>query len=280
MSSVALLMPGGFARQRVGHFHLPAARFRPALVHAQQHVRPIARFRAARAGVDAQDAVVFVVRAVEKTLQFQVLELFGELVQVASPVPSRTWAGPPRVRLRQFQHRLEILELLFRLEQRLDFFAERNWPRQSASAPARGCSRNCPPPSERPARPGVFARPGRQRNLRKCVSFSATVSNCPLMTSNISPQSSRNPPPNPEFIAARQDGGEWTAALRNLEGANWRDGVASKAKNCGNFVAYCRFLSASVASHHGGGRGKARMARDAGGVTAATPYRTLKCAYS
>jgi hypothetical protein len=42
---------------------------------------------------------------------------------------------------------------------------------------------------------------GRQRNLRRCVSFSATVSNWPLMTSNISGQFKRKQAGNPDLIA-------------------------------------------------------------------------------
>ena len=73
---------GDFARECVRHFHLPPAPLAPALVHAQEHVRPVARFGAAGPGVDAEDAVVFVVRAAEQYREFQrveVLRKFGEV---------------------------------------------------------------------------------------------------------------------------------------------------------------------------------------------------------
>ena len=57
-----------FARQRVFDLHLPAARLRPALIHPHQHAGPVAGLRAAGAGVDAQNAIVAVVRAIEKNL--------------------------------------------------------------------------------------------------------------------------------------------------------------------------------------------------------------------
>jgi len=65
------LEPRAFAGQRVGDFHLPAAAFGPALVHARQHLGPILRFSPAGAGVDAEDAIAFVVRAVEENLQLE-----------------------------------------------------------------------------------------------------------------------------------------------------------------------------------------------------------------
>ena len=115
---------GGFARQRVGDIDLPAARLGPALVHAQEHARPIARFGAARARVDAQDAVALVVRAVEEYLQLQGVQLLEEPGQVPLEFLSRFWPGPVPARPAQLDHHAEIVELLFRLEQRLDLVAE------------------------------------------------------------------------------------------------------------------------------------------------------------
>ena len=76
-------MPGGFARQHVGDLHLPAARLGPALIHAHEHVRPVARLGAAGPGVDAEDAVALVVRPVEEDLQLQRIELLEEPGTVA-----------------------------------------------------------------------------------------------------------------------------------------------------------------------------------------------------
>src|SRR6185369_17976707 len=74
---------GSFARQRISDVHFPAARFAPALVHAQQHTRPIAGFGPTRAGVDAHDAIVLVVWPAEKNFQFKRVEFLGETRQVA-----------------------------------------------------------------------------------------------------------------------------------------------------------------------------------------------------
>src|ERR1041385_5593843 len=73
---------GGFALQDVADLELPTARFRPALVHAEQHVRPIARFSAAGAGVDAQNAIARVVRSIQKDLEFEGLEPLEEFRDV------------------------------------------------------------------------------------------------------------------------------------------------------------------------------------------------------
>ena len=83
---------GGFTGQRVGDFDFPAARFRPALIHAQQHVRPVAGFGAAGAGVDAQDAIVLVVRAGEENPQFQRVQFLEEIARDRLRVPARSLA--------------------------------------------------------------------------------------------------------------------------------------------------------------------------------------------
>src|SRR5262249_55729679 len=63
--------PGSVTGQGVTKIHLPTAGFSPTLVHPQQHVGPVARLSAASAGIDAHDAIAFVVRAVKEDLQFQ-----------------------------------------------------------------------------------------------------------------------------------------------------------------------------------------------------------------
>src|SRR3954463_6100253 len=72
-----------FARQDIIDFHFPAAGFSPALIHAHEHIGPIARFGSASAGVDADDAVALVVGPVEENLQFEPFKAFEEFAEVA-----------------------------------------------------------------------------------------------------------------------------------------------------------------------------------------------------
>ena len=90
----------------------------------EQHLRPIPRLGAARAGVDAQDAILPVVRAAEKNLQFERIEVLEKFREVAFQFLLDLRLGGRRLGLAQFEHDAEIFELLFRLEQRLDLVAE------------------------------------------------------------------------------------------------------------------------------------------------------------
>src|ERR1700733_10340041 len=62
------LDPGGLTGQHVSQIDFPSPRLKPSLVHAQEHLRPIASLGPAGAGVDAEDAIVFIVGAVKKDL--------------------------------------------------------------------------------------------------------------------------------------------------------------------------------------------------------------------
>ena len=114
----------GFARKGVGDFDLPAARFRPALIHPHEHVRPIARLGAARTGVDAENAIAPVVRAAEKYPEFERVKFLEKLREILLEFLLDFCLRFFRLGLAQFDHHLEIFELLFRLEQRLDFAAK------------------------------------------------------------------------------------------------------------------------------------------------------------
>ena len=54
---------------------LEAVVLAPAFVHAQEHLRPVARFRAASAAVDGDERAGLVVLAGEELLEFKVLQL-------------------------------------------------------------------------------------------------------------------------------------------------------------------------------------------------------------
>ena len=115
---------GGFAGERVGDLDFPAARFGPARIHARKHFRPVLRFRAARAGVDGEDAIFFVVRAVEKEFQFQRVKFLEKFREVA-----REFRLDLRLRrcgfgLAEFEHDAEIIELLLQSLERLEFVAD------------------------------------------------------------------------------------------------------------------------------------------------------------
>ena len=68
-------------RARLEHLGLKAAAFSPALIHAQQHLRPILGVRAAAAGLDRHDCVARVVLAVEERVLLQPLELLAQRLQ-------------------------------------------------------------------------------------------------------------------------------------------------------------------------------------------------------
>jgi hypothetical protein len=99
--------------QGVGDLDLPPARFGPALVHAQQHGRPVAGLGAPGPGVDAQDGIVAVMRAVEKESQFQRLQPVGKCRAVPFQLGGQRGLGRLGFGPGQFEHERQVLELLF-----------------------------------------------------------------------------------------------------------------------------------------------------------------------
>ena len=67
-----------FTREHVIDLHFPASALGPALIHAHQHVGPIARLGSASSSVDAQDAIGPVVRPLEKDFQFERIQFLEE----------------------------------------------------------------------------------------------------------------------------------------------------------------------------------------------------------
>jgi hypothetical protein len=114
----------GFTRERVFHFDFPTATFSPALIHAHEHAGPIAGFGAAGAGVDAEDAVVFIVRTVEPNAELDIFEFLLQAIDVALKFLLEGGLGFGRLGFAEFDHFSEVLNFLFGGLKRLDFFAE------------------------------------------------------------------------------------------------------------------------------------------------------------
>ena len=72
--NVADVMPGLLTLLHLVDLDVEALRLGPARVHAQQHLRPVLRVGAARAGVDLADRVALVVLAAEQRAQLEPVE--------------------------------------------------------------------------------------------------------------------------------------------------------------------------------------------------------------
>ena len=185
MTIVALLMPAVSPGSTSVTSTCPAARLRPALVHAQEHVRPIARFGAARPGVDAHDAVALVVAAAEKDLQFERIKLLEEPGEVLFQLLLDLGLGGFRLRLAQLDHDVEVFELLLRLEERFGLVAEGI----GLVNELLGLLAVVPEVLRRHqgvdfAQAFLRAR-ARQRNLRRWASLSVAVASSAVIVSNI-----------------------------------------------------------------------------------------------
>ncbi len=67
--------------QEVGGLDGEAVAFRPAAVHAQEHLRPVLRLRSARARVERENGVVRVVGAGEQHFELEVFEALRDGVE-------------------------------------------------------------------------------------------------------------------------------------------------------------------------------------------------------
>ena len=67
-----------FALLNVDHLRTESAALDPALIHAQEHVRPVARFGAAGPGMDRHESIRAIVFAREKLPQLKRLELLND----------------------------------------------------------------------------------------------------------------------------------------------------------------------------------------------------------
>ena len=115
---------GRFAGQRVGDLDFPAARLRPARIHAREHFRPVLRLRAARAGIDGEDAILPVMRAVQENLQFERIKFLEKPGEVAGEFLFNLRLRFQRLGLAEFDHDAEIVELLLQFLKRFKFVAD------------------------------------------------------------------------------------------------------------------------------------------------------------
>jgi hypothetical protein len=115
---------GAFTGEGVSEVGFPSAGFAPALVHAEEHAGPVAGFGAAGAGVDAEDAVVAVVGAVEEDAKFAGLEIASERLEVALDFLKEGRLAAGGFGLAEFDHDAEIVELFLRLAEGFDASAE------------------------------------------------------------------------------------------------------------------------------------------------------------
>ena len=77
----AALDPGFLPFGEFIHGHLHAVVFRPAGVHAQQHLGPVLGVCSASPRIDAEHGTLFVVFAAEQALQFPAVQPLAQLVQ-------------------------------------------------------------------------------------------------------------------------------------------------------------------------------------------------------
>ncbi len=84
-------------------FDLEAVFFGPARVHAQQHLRPVLAFGAARAGMDGDDGALGVVRSGEQHLRFDLRQPLREVLDFLREVGENVLAFA-----RQLEERVEI----------------------------------------------------------------------------------------------------------------------------------------------------------------------------
>jgi hypothetical protein len=113
-----------FTRQRVGYFDFPTAPFAPTLIHAQQHICPIARLRSARARVDAQNAIALVMRAAKQRSQLKRIHLQIKSTQFAFDLLLEFKLRSFRLCLGQLDQRFDILQLLLGSDQGIDLLAQ------------------------------------------------------------------------------------------------------------------------------------------------------------
>ena len=67
--------------QIIQHFHLKTFSLDPAAVHTVQHTTPVTGFGTARTGIELHDGIIFVVLAVQQSLDADVLKCFDKIIQ-------------------------------------------------------------------------------------------------------------------------------------------------------------------------------------------------------
>ena len=104
------LDPRLFARLRSRIGDLEAVALGPADVHPHEHLGPVLRLGAAGAGMDGEDGVARVVRALQHGLQLEALDRLRRARRPPEPAPSTI--ACVRLGLEQLGHRARVLEPL------------------------------------------------------------------------------------------------------------------------------------------------------------------------
>ncbi len=86
--------------------------------------RPILRFRSTRPGVDGEDAITFVVRAVQESAQFKIIEIGENFFNVRRHLGFELQLHRFRLGGGEFEHDLQIVSLLAEARERIEFAAD------------------------------------------------------------------------------------------------------------------------------------------------------------
>ena len=95
---------GLFALHHIEDIGGEAAALRPAEVHAQEHLRPVLRFRPARTGVDREDGVAGVVFSGELKLELEFTEGLFDGIEVARSRRCDAFVGFGHREFEEFGH--------------------------------------------------------------------------------------------------------------------------------------------------------------------------------
>ena len=117
------LQTGGIAGERVGDLPFPAARIKPAAIHAGKHFRPILRLGAARAGVDGEDAIALVMRAVQESFQLEGVEVGEQFFRVTLHLGFELQLHRFRFGGGEFEHDLQVFHLFGEAREGIEFAA-------------------------------------------------------------------------------------------------------------------------------------------------------------
>ena len=113
--------PDFFAGLNIDNLRFKSAALDPALIHAQEHVGPIARFGAAGAGMNGEKGVIAIALAGKKLAQLEFLELVQETIVLGGDFALGLRAVSVVFFLsRELMKRIEIFDLALEFPERID----------------------------------------------------------------------------------------------------------------------------------------------------------------